>query len=35
MNFLYCLINSFWQNYKAKKEYQKLEYLVKMARFAY
>ena len=35
MNFLYCIINSFWQGHKAKKEYENLENLIRAARFAY
>lgn len=35
MNFLYCIINSFWQGYKAKKEYEHLENIIRAARFAY
>ena|GEM_PF-3878931 len=35
MNFLYCIINSFWLGYKAKKEYKYLENLIRAARFAY
>ncbi len=35
MNFLYCIINSFWLGNKAKKEYEHLENLIKAVRFAY
>ena len=35
MRTLFCILNSFWKSYQTKKEAQKLEELVNIARFAY
>lgn len=35
MRTLFYILNSFWKSYQTKKEAQRLEELVNIARFAY